>query len=66
MGLTVQGIGKGGSRCPDDGKHICIVVPGGSIVWVRDVGDDITHWECFGHIPSQGSPQADDTATLES
>ena len=62
---TVQGVGKGGSGCPDLGGNLCRCGPGGSVEWVRDVGDDTVHWEGSGRNPPQYVPQDDRTETSE-
>ena len=40
MGATVQSVGKVGCRRLDLRKNICGSGPGGSSVWVGDIGDD--------------------------
>ena len=52
MGVTVQGVGTGRRVCSDISKNICGIVPGGTSVWVGDVGGDTAHWEGFGWIPT--------------
>ena len=42
--MTVQGIVKGGRGCPDTRKNIRGSGPGGSYVWVGNMGDDNAHW----------------------
>ena len=46
-------------------KNLRGIGPGGSNVWVGDVGDDTSYWEDLGKIPLQGGPQADGTENLE-
>ena len=65
MGVTFQGVGKGGHVCPDIGKNLCGGVPGGPAVLVGDMGDETLHWGGVEQIPPQGIPQADGTATSE-
>ena len=48
MGATDQGVEKRGRVCPDLGKDLSGGGPVSIYVWVRDVGDDTTHWKVFG------------------
>ena len=53
------GLGQGGGGCPDLGPDI---LGGGSldtILQVRDVGIDATHWGDVGRVLPQGGPQDD-------
>ena len=59
MGTTYQGVGKRGNGCPNLGKYLCGGGPGSFSVWVRDVGDDTTHWEGIGLSPPQDGPKDD-------
>ena len=64
MGVTDEVDGNRGCGCPDlvpdiiDGVTVIIVLQ------VGDEGDDPTHWEGVGRIPTQGDPQADGESTL--
>ena len=58
-GNTFQGIRKGGRRCLYLRKNLHCSGTGGPAVWFVDAGDDTTHWERVGRIPSQGGLQAD-------
>ena len=65
MGDTKQGVGKGGRGCPDLGENLRGGGPGGPDVWIRYMGDETTHWEGVGQIPTQGGLQDHGTETLE-
>ena len=43
MVVTVQGIVMIGRGCPVIGKNLCGGGPGGSSVWIGDMGHDIAH-----------------------
>ena len=65
MGAATQGVEQGGRGFLYLGVNLRGVGSGGSVLWVRDVGDDTAHWDSYGQIPPQGGPQADGTTTLE-
>ena len=63
VGVTVYGVGQGGRGCPYLGENLRGGGSGGSVVWVRDVGDDTAHWEDSGWTTLPDGLQADGTST---
>ena len=65
MGAADAVVEQGGGGCPDLGPDILGGGSVGTIVLVRDMGDDTAHWEVVGGVLPQGGTQADRGSTLE-
>ena len=59
VGAADKGVEERGSVCLYLGKVLNGGFPGSFTVWVRDVGDDTTHWEGIGLSPPQDGPKDD-------
>ena len=65
VGEADAGLEKGGGGCPELRTGILEGGPVGPAICIQDVGDDATHQEAVGRIPTQGGPQVDREANLD-
>ena len=65
MGEADTGPEQGGGRYSDPGTDTVGGVAVGSVVQIKNMGDDAAHQEGVGRIPPQGVPQVDRESTLE-